>query len=134
MIKEKFDLNGKTALVVGGRGFLGRRFAAALNEFGARVYAADMPGLSPAAGKEANAPAQVDDTIRQLDVDVTNEQAVGEMVSSVVSETSRIDILIYAATTKPKDFYLPFTECSLAGWQDVLRVELDGLFLVTREV
>jgi NAD(P)-dependent dehydrogenase (short-subunit alcohol dehydrogenase family) len=30
MIKEKFDLSGKNALVVGGRGFLGRRFCAAL--------------------------------------------------------------------------------------------------------
>jgi len=26
MIKEKFELAGKNALVVGGRGFLGRRF------------------------------------------------------------------------------------------------------------
>jgi NAD(P)-dependent dehydrogenase (short-subunit alcohol dehydrogenase family) len=134
MIKDTFDLTGKTALVVGGRGFLGRRFALALDEFGARVYAADMSEPSPAASKDTSAPGSETSTIRQLDVDVTNEEAVCQMVSAVVSESSQIDILIYAATTKPRDFYRPFTECSLAGWQDVLRVELDGLFLVTREV
>jgi NAD(P)-dependent dehydrogenase (short-subunit alcohol dehydrogenase family) len=133
MIKEQFDLTGKTALVVGGRGFLGRRFARALQECGARVYAADIPDASPAASKDLTSQTESDDIV-QINVDVTDEDAVVQMVSSVAGDGSQIDILIYAATTKPKDFYRPFTECSLEGWQDVLRVELDGLFLVTREV
>ena len=29
---------------------------------------------------------------------------------------------------------MPFTECSLAGWQTLLRVELDGLFLAAQQV
>ena len=29
---------------------------------------------------------------------------------------------------------MPFTECSLDGWQSVIKSELDGLFLVTQEV
>ena len=37
MIRERFELNGKTALVVGGCGLLGTRIAATLNEFGAPV-------------------------------------------------------------------------------------------------
>jgi NAD(P)-dependent dehydrogenase (short-subunit alcohol dehydrogenase family) len=135
MIKDKFDLTGKVALVVGGRGFLGRRLANALSEFGAQVYAADLPDLSLAARSDSTTtPTQPLSKVIQLDVDVTNEESVRTLVSDVTLESSRIDILVYAATSKPKDFYKPFTECGLEGWQTVLRVELDGLFLVAREV
>ena len=41
---------------------------------------------------------------------------------------------IYSVTAKPHDFYAPFTECSLEGWQSVIHTELDGLFLVAQEV
>ena len=37
-------------------------------------------------------------------------------------------------TAKPNDFYLPYTECSLKGWQSVISAELDGVFLVTQSV
>jgi NAD(P)-dependent dehydrogenase (short-subunit alcohol dehydrogenase family) len=56
------------------------------------------------------------------------------LVESIVAEASQIDILVYSATTKPEDFYQPFTECSLEGWQTLLRIELDGLFLVAQQV
>lgn len=135
MIKEKFDLTGKTALVVGGRGFLGQRLARALAEFGAGVYAADTDELSLAAKKDNSSLAeQLPIEIRQRDVDVTDEESVQRLVRLIVEESGSIDILVYAATTKPKDFYKPFTECSLEGWQAVLKVELDGLFLLAREV
>lgn len=135
MIKEKFDLTGKKALVVGGRGFLGRRLAAALTEFGAVVFAADKPELSAAARKDTGADNEgLANGVRQVDVDVTDEKSVRDLVSLIKDDSGPIDILVYAATAKPKDFYKPFTECSLEGWQSVLRVELDGLFLVAREV
>jgi len=133
MIKEKFELNGKNALVVGGRGFLGRRFSAALAEFGARVYAADLPEPSLAAARDSSTIAS-DQTIKQFNCDVTNPESVKQMVQEVSAAAERIDVLVYSVTAKPKDFYVPFTECSLEGWQLVLRAELDGLFLVAQAV
>ena len=128
-----FDLSKKTALVVGGRGFLGRRFSKALAESGAQVFAADLPELSPAASSDSLAQVQ-HETVTQLDLDVTDPKAVRSVVEKVVAAASRIDVLLYCATAKPQDFYKPFTDCSLEGWQLVLHVELDGLFLVTQEV
>ena len=133
MIKEKFDLTGKNALVVGGRGFLGRRFSAALAEFGAKVYAADLPEPSLAAARDSSTVAS-DETIAQYNCDVTDPVSVQQMVTEVSAAAARIDILVYSVTAKPKDFYRPFTEVSLEGWQLVLRAELDGLFLVTQAV
>src|SRR4051812_9191601 len=125
MIKEKFELAGRTALIVGGRGFLGRRFAATLGEFGAIVYSADLSTPSPAAKKDAPGTVSECDNIRQLDIDVADEASVCRTVKQIADERGGIDILVYAATTKPKDFYKPFTDSSLEGWQSVLRVELD---------
>ena len=133
MIKEKFDLNGKNALVVGGRGFLGRRFSAALAEFGATVYSADLPEPSLAAARDTSAVA-TDSTIAQFSCDVTDPHSVKQMVQQVSAAAEHIDVLVYSVTAKPKDFYAPFTECSLEGWQLVLRAELDGLFLIAQSV
>ena len=131
MIKEKFDLSGKNALVVGGRGFLGRRFCAALAEFGAKVYSSDLPEPSLAAARDHSTIA-TDQTIEQFNCDVTDPESVRQMVEQVSAAATRIDVLVYSVTAKPKDFYVPFTECSLEGWQLVLRAELDGLFLVAQ--
>lgn len=133
MIKEKFDLTGKNALVVGGRGFLGRRFCAALAEFGAKVYSADLPQPSLAAARDASAITE-DPRIEQYNCNVTDPASVKQMVEEVAATAARIDVLVYSVTAKPKDFYVPFTECSLEGWQLVLRAELDGLFLTTQAV
>jgi NAD(P)-dependent dehydrogenase (short-subunit alcohol dehydrogenase family) len=130
MIKEKFDLNGKKALVVGGRGFLGRRFCAALAEFGATVYSADLPQPSLAAAADHSLPATANDTFEQYNCDVSDPDSVKDLVAHF----PHIDVLVYSVTAKPRDFYRPFTECSLEGWQLVLRAELDGLFLVTQAV
>jgi NAD(P)-dependent dehydrogenase (short-subunit alcohol dehydrogenase family) len=128
MIKEKFDLTGKNALVVGGRGFLGRRFCAALAEFGANVYSADLPQPSLAATSDHSLRATAN--VEQHDCDVSDPESVKQLVAQI----PQMDVLIYSVTAKPRDFYRPFTECSLEGWQLVLRAELDGLFLVTQAV
>ncbi|WDN89421.1 hypothetical protein BuS5_02389 [Desulfosarcina sp. BuS5] len=132
MISEQYSLTGKTALVVGGRGYLGRRFCLALQEAEAIVYAADLPEISKAAATDTNT-IQVSG-IRNLTIDVTNEQSVTSMIEDIKKDVKSIDILVYSVTAKPDDFYYPFTECSLEGWQKILRVELDGLFLVTNRV
>lgn len=129
-MKDRFDLSNKVALVVGGRGVLGRRFCSTFVEYGARVYSADLPGeIHSGTSTEAELPA-----LKQLDVDVRNPDSIGRLVNEIIAQTPRIDILVYSVTAKPRDFYKPFTECSLEGWQFVLRTELDGLFLITQKV
>ena len=132
MLKEKFDLSGKVALVVGGRGYLGQHFCAALNELGAKTFSADLPMLSLAAKKGKQ--TETNDSICQLDVDVTDPESVHRLIEEIIAETGLIDILIYSVTSKPDDCYAPFTECSLDGWRKMFQAEMDGLFLITQEV
>jgi NAD(P)-dependent dehydrogenase (short-subunit alcohol dehydrogenase family) len=127
-----FDLKNKIVLVLGGRGYLGRSFCQLLEEQNAQVISADLPQESKAASKSNY--HQTQNNIDQLEVDVTKKSSVVKLVSSVLEKYGRVDTLIYSVTAKPHDFYLPFTECSLEGWQSVIKSELDGLFLVTQEV
>lgn len=133
MIREQFDLTGRTALVVGGRGLLGRRFAAACHEFGANVVTADLTQVSLTAAHDCSDEA-LPDAVLQLDVDITNEASADAMVAEVLARFGSIDVLIFSVTAKPKDFYKPYTQCSLEGWRTVLRAELDGAFVATQRV
>jgi len=127
-----FDLKNKIVLVLGGRGYLGRGFCQALCEQNALVISADLPMESKAASSSTFVESY--SNIEQHDVDVTDKKSVVQLVSLILKKHGRIDTLVYSVTAKPYDFYLPFTECSLEGWQSVIRSELDGLFLVTQEV
>ena len=127
-----FDLKNKVVVVVGGRGYLGRDFCQKLRSQNATVISADLPVTSKAAIK-SEYKNEFDD-VEQLDLDVTNKESVAEVVQYIVDKYKKIDTLIYGVTAKPNDFYAPFTECSLEGWQSVISVELDGVFLVSQEV
>jgi len=132
MIKEKFDLTNKIALVVGGRGYLGRNFCEGLVESGALVFSADLPRESPSSKWVGE--LKSNENIIQKEVDVTDPVSVKRLVDSVIQENLVIDILVYSVSTKPPDFYKAYTECSLEGWQAVIKVELDGMFLCTQQV
>ncbi len=131
--KTMFDLTGRTVLVIGGRGFLGRRMVRVLQDFGADVFGADLPGtIMGGRGERFREPS--DSARREIDVDVTEEASIDEMVNRVEAESDSIDVLLYSVCAKPDDYYKPYTECSLDGWRKVIGAELDGLFLTTQKV
>jgi len=128
---DPFRLDDRIALVVGGRGFLGRIVASALADRGAHVVSADIVHQSRVAAGVERAD---DQRIEQQQVDVADQASVDALVETVLRSHGRIDALVYAVTSKPDDFYAAYTECSLEGWRAILRTELDGAFLVTQRV
>ena len=127
-----FELDEKVVLVVGGRGYLGRNFCHYLQEQNAIVISADLNITSKAASKSED--QYKSDDVIQVDIDVTNKKSIAIVVDGIIEQFGRIDVLLFSVTAKPKDFYLPYIECSLEGWQSVIHAELDGVFLLTQEV
>ena len=134
--KGLFDLAGKTAVVTGGTGILGRHFCAGLAESGASVAVVDV---------QAGAAAELAGTLARrystramgIACDVSAPESVKAMVRQVVGELGGIHILHNNAATKSDDLdalFAPFEEYSLDQWRKIMAVNLDGMFLVAQAV
>src|SRR5215217_795455 len=97
-------LDGKIAIVTGAARGLGRAYAKRLAELGAKVAVADV-NLHAYEEFEAeardmtaeNTVAEIEETggtALGIEVDVTDHEAVSAMVSRVVQEWGRIDVLV----------------------------------------
>lgn len=131
-----FDLSGKSAVVTGGCGILGRQFCAALAEFGARVAVVDLDG--GAAATLANTIAsRYGRQVIGLACDVSQPEQVEAMAARVAEAFGGIDILLNNAASKSSslDAFFEATETfSLHTWREVMAVNLDGLFLVAQAI
>jgi NAD(P)-dependent dehydrogenase (short-subunit alcohol dehydrogenase family) len=126
---KKFDLSGKTALVVGGHGGIGKAIALGLAEAGADVVVAsrNLESLQ-AVVKEIEALGRKS---LAVSVDVVDEKQVNNMVESILRVFPRLDILVNGAglaIRKPADSF-PIEE-----WQKVMDINTRGTFLCCQAV
>lgn len=111
---DLFNLQGKVAVVFGGNGVLGRQFCAALLDYGARVYSCDIGGGESADIRELQDRFPSDFIVITADASIREElQAVR---SAILEREDAVDILVNSTTMKYHDFYLPFEDVSLEGW------------------
>lgn len=131
-----FELKGKTALVTGGAGFLGRHFSNGLAEFGANVAVVDLD--LDRCCEEAKQ-LEEDHGIRAegYRCDVSDPESVKKLTKEVSGKFGAIDILLNNAASKSRDldeFFAPFEKYSLAQWREIMSVNIDGMFLVAQAV
>jgi NAD(P)-dependent dehydrogenase (short-subunit alcohol dehydrogenase family) len=131
-----FSLTGRTALVTGGAGILGRHFCRALAAFGANVVVCDQE--QGACDEVARALVEeYGGAAIGLSCDVSSAASVDEMVAGVIGRFGSCEVLLNNAATKGSDlkaFFANAEEYSLDVWHEVMRVNLDGMFLVARAV
>jgi len=132
---EIFNLSGKVIILTGAAGFLGSEFAEVLSESGANMVLADE--------KEQECKELADTLSEKYNtnpigsfVDVTDKTSVNKMIELVVSKYSKIDALINNAVWNPKtkEFHAPFEKYSLEKWNEVISVNLTGVFLCSQAV
>lgn len=129
---NSFRLDGKTALVTGGAGILGQRFAHGLASAGASVAVVD---LHEEAAREVA--ATIGANAHGFGCDVASPQSVQACVDAVVAHFGRIDILHNNAATKtadPQKFFTAFEDYPLEVWREVMSVNIDGMFLMAQSV
>jgi len=125
--KDLFDLSNKVAVVIGGNGYLGRQFCSQLAEYNASVYSCDKNDLDIETKKyiKKKYPYRYH-FIRSY---VTNKDDVHVIKEKVLSQEDGVDILVNTTTLKGNDFYLPFEEVSLEGWDIGVMANLTVPFL-----
>ena len=130
------SLKGKTAVITGGAGILGKHFSDGLARCGSHVVIVDLNK------KEGEMIAR--DLTRcygqqciSIVCDVSEPTSVSSMVDEVMKQFGDINILHNNAASKSSNleaFLAPFEEYTLDQWREVTKVNLDGMFLVAQAV
>jgi len=124
------NLSGRVAIVTGAGGGLGRAFALALCEAGARVAVADcdFKGASDTAQEIMAGRGEG----MAVAVDVADADSVDRMTKSVAERWGRIDVLINNAGLYGSIARKPFFEITPNEWDAVMAVNLKGPWLCAR--
>ncbi len=127
-MSKLFDLTGRTAVITGGAGLLGRRHAEVLAEAGASVVIVDLDRKKGEALAE-----ELGNKSLFLAVDITDDKAVEKACADIIKAFGRVDILINNAANNPKvekgGAALSRAEnFPLAQWNADLNVGLLGAF------
>lgn len=132
--KALFDLGGRTAVITGGCGILGRRFADGLAEFGANVAVLD---LDEEAVEAAASDLSTRHSVRAKGYacDVTRPESIRLAAQAIEADLGPVSILLNNAASKTRDvdaFFAPVEEFSLETWREIMAVNLDGMFNVAQ--
>ena len=132
--KDLFDLKGRTAVVTGGCGILGQRFAEGLAEFGASVALLDLDetALQKTASEIS---ARHGARVKGYACDITQPEAIRNVAKAIEAELGPVSILLNNAASKTRDvdaFFAPVETFSLETWREIMAVNLDGMFNVAQ--
>jgi NAD(P)-dependent dehydrogenase (short-subunit alcohol dehydrogenase family) len=135
-LRTLFDLRGRTGIVTGGAGILGKRICPGLLEHGANVAIADVDRQAASELAQSLDP-NFSGRVLAVECDVSRPDSVRAMVADTVRRFGRIDFLLNNAATAakdPADYYAPFEDYTLDEWRRVMSINLDGVFLVAQAV
>ena len=121
-------LQNKIAIVTGGAQGLGAALCQRLAYEGAHVIVADL-NLEGAEETAAAIAAQTGQRTLAVQVDVTDEAQVAEMVDRTIAEFGRLDIVVSNAGILISG---AADEFDVKKWQAVINVNLTGYFLVAK--
>ena len=125
-----FDLTGKKALVTGASRGIGQAIAVALAQAGAdlALVARSEDGLAATAKQAAEAGREA----FVIPADVTRQEAAGAAVAAAIDHLGHVDIVVNNAGGS--NFAVPFLDLRLAGWDKLIRLNLDSAMYVCHAV
>jgi NAD(P)-dependent dehydrogenase (short-subunit alcohol dehydrogenase family) len=126
-VMELFDLGGKTALVTGGSGGIGKKVALAYVQAGAQVAIADRNSetLEEVTGDITATGGKV----IPISCDVTQPEQVSRMLDQVTTELGGVDIAVCNAGIVT---VTPILEMSAEEFQRIQNTNVNGVFLTAQ--
>jgi NAD(P)-dependent dehydrogenase (short-subunit alcohol dehydrogenase family) len=125
-------LIGRVAIVTGGAKGIGRHYSQALAGEGARVMIADIADgrelVTEIAGKHGA------NSVASATFDVSDENAVKQVVAQTMERFGQIDILVNNAALYARLAPVKVTELDTALWDEVMAVNVRGAFLMVKHV
>jgi NAD(P)-dependent dehydrogenase (short-subunit alcohol dehydrogenase family) len=118
-------LNGKVAWITGGGSGIGLAGAEELVKAGARVV---ISGRTEKTSKEAEKRLKALGDAESVQLEVSDKKAVYAAAADIEKRHGRIDILVTSAGTNISGPKRNFKSMSAEGWDDVVAINLNGLF------
>ncbi len=125
-------LEGKTAIITGGGGDVGRGIGRCFAKEGARLLVADL--REEAANKTAEEAGGLGVEAYGMAADLTKEEEVAGVFGEALSRLGQVDILVNAHGRASRMFGNPLERLTLEEWNDMMAVNLTSVFLMTRAV
>jgi 3-oxoacyl-[acyl-carrier protein] reductase len=123
----KVDLENRVALVTGAARNIGKAIADSLAANGARVVYSDIDLA------EVTATAGASSAVA-MHLDVADPAEVETVVGEIARQYGRIDILVNNAGINTLKHRVPIDQFPLEEWERIVRVDMTGLYLVSRAV
>jgi NAD(P)-dependent dehydrogenase (short-subunit alcohol dehydrogenase family) len=123
MAKGRFDLSGRTALVIGGTSGIGRAIALGLAESGADVVASARR-IQEVTDVAAEIRERGSRTL-EICADVLDRASLRNLCREATGEFGKVDILVNAAGITRR---VPTLECPEEEWTEILETNLTGTF------
>lgn len=128
---SELSLTDRTALVTGSSSGIGNAIAAEFGRAGANVVVADVR-REPKLDDERSVFEKLDDSgadATYVETDVTDDEAVDRAVETAVDEYDGLDVVVNNAGIYHQ---YPAHETPNEAWDDIVDVNLRGVFAVTR--
>lgn len=125
-VLDCFRLDGDVVLITGAASGIGRGYAGACADVGADLALADID-----AGGLAEVAEELDVETLELEVDVSDPEQVAARVQETKAEFGGLDVVF--ANAGIGRLSLPVDRYPLEEWDEVMDVNLDGVFYTVRE-
>ena len=128
-MKDIFSLNGKNAIVIGGAGGIGEAIAQGLVVQGASVAIAsrNIDNLYQTAGEIEK---ETGKKVMIYQVDVTDDESIKKLVSNVIEEMGKIDILVNSMGFNIKSSCLDYP---MDKFDMLMQVNVRGVMMCCKE-
>ena len=114
----------RVAIVTGAAQGIGRAIAERLGQEGAKVVVADINSEGAHAAAE-----DIGDRAFAVACDIGDPGSVATLHEVVIGRAGRLDCLVNAAALVP---FVPWDDLTFEEWRRIMRVNLDGLYLMCR--
>ncbi|HTF35011.1 MAG TPA: SDR family NAD(P)-dependent oxidoreductase [Myxococcota bacterium] len=130
LIRERFSLAGKTALVTGASRGIGRAIALGFAEHGADlVLSSRKREALESVAKEVEALGR---RAHVATVNMSNEESIAALVSELERAALVIDVLVNNAATNP--VMAGVLDLGVGAWRKVFETNVTGLFLLSQAI
>ena len=127
--RSPFSLEGKSALVTGGAGLLGKAVVRALADAGATVFIGEIDAEVAATAK-ATMPGLA---VEPLEMDIRSESSVLLAVAEAAKRSGgKLDILVNNAYPRTSDWGKKWEDIPIESWRDNVDMHMNGYMLCCR--